>query len=150
MRPSYGLAEATLYVTSAPAGHSPATVGFDDEKLSAGYAQRCRTEGGTELVSYGAPRSAMVRIVDPETRIENPAGKIGEIWVRGDNVASGYWRNPQLSKRTFGATLVDPSPGTPRGQWLRTGDLGVMSQGELFIIGRIKDPSPRRHIGCFT
>ena len=80
-----------------------------------------------------------MRIVDPETRIENPAGKVGEIWVHGDNVAMGYWRNPQQSERTFGGQLVDPSPGTPQGPWLRTGDLGVMSEGELFIIGRIKD-----------
>jgi long chain fatty acid CoA FadD26 len=71
--------------------------------------------------------------------MENPEGKVGEIWVNGDNVASGYWRNPELSERTFGAELVDPSPGTPQERWLRTGDLGVMSQGELFIVGRIKD-----------
>ena len=51
----------------------------------------------------------------------------------------GYWRKPEQTERTFGATLVDPSPGTPTGPWLRTGDLGVMSDGELFIIGRIKD-----------
>jgi long chain fatty acid CoA FadD26 len=80
-----------------------------------------------------------VRIVDPETSIENPAGKVGEIWVYGDQVADGYWRNPQLSERTFGGRLVDASPGTPREPWLRTGDLGVLSDGELFIIGRIKD-----------
>jgi long chain fatty acid CoA FadD26 len=80
-----------------------------------------------------------VRIVDPETRIENPAGKVGEIWVHGDQVASGYWRNPQLSERTFGGRLVDPSSGTPQEPWLRTGDLGVIYDGELFIIGRIKD-----------
>ena len=139
VRPSYGLAEATLYVMSAPAGHSPATVRFDYEKLAAGYAKRCDGEGGTELVNYGPPRASTVRIVDQETRMENPAGKVGEIWVHGDNVASGYWRNPELSERTFGAKLVDPSPGTPQERWLRTGDLGVMSQGELFIVGRIKD-----------
>jgi long chain fatty acid CoA FadD26 len=80
-----------------------------------------------------------VRIVDPKTRIENPACKVGEIWVHGDQVASGYWRNPQLSERTFGGRLVDPSPGTPEASWLRTGDLGVIYDGELFIIGRIKD-----------
>ena len=87
MRPSYGLAEATLYVVSAASGAPPATVRFDYEKLSAGHAKRCGTEGGSELVSYGAPRSSTVRIVDPETEIENPAGKMGEIWVHGDNVA---------------------------------------------------------------
>ena len=139
LRSSYGLAEATLYVTSAPKGHVPVTVCFDYEKLSAGYAQRCGTDGGTELVSYGPPRVVTTRIVDPDTRMENPAGKVGEIWVSGDNVASGYWRNPQLSEGTFGVELVDPSPGTPQRPWLRTGDLGVISQGELFIIGRIKD-----------
>ncbi len=139
VRPSYGLAEATLYVMSTPAGYSPATVRFDYEKLAAGYAKRCDGEGGTELVNYGPPRASTVRIVDRETRMENPAGKVGEIWVHGDNVASAYWRNPELSERTFGGKLVDPSPGTPQERWLRTGDLGVMSQGELFIVGRIKD-----------
>jgi long chain fatty acid CoA FadD26 len=139
VRPSYGLAEATLYVISAPTGHTPATVRFDYEKLSAGHAERCGAEGGSELVSYGAPRSSTLAIVDPETRRENPDGKIGEIWVHGDQVAMGYWRNPQATERTFGGELVDPAPGQPAGPWLRTGDLGVMSEGEMFIIGRIKD-----------
>jgi long chain fatty acid CoA FadD26 len=139
VRPSYGLAEATLYVISAPTGHTPATVRFDYEKLSAGHAERCGSEGGSELVSYGEPRSSTIRIVDPETRTENPDGKIGEIWVAGDQVAMGYWRNPALTERTFGGEIVNPTAGTPSGPWLRTGDLGVMSQGEMFIIGRIKD-----------
>ena len=139
IRPSYGLAEATVYVATRRAGHPPEIVGFESEKLSAGYAKRCGSGGGTQLVSYGVPGSPAVRIVDPEARTENPGGRIGEIWVHGDNVAMGYWRNPQQSERTFGARLVSPSPGTPEGPWLRTGDLGVMSEGELFIIGRIKD-----------
>ncbi|MCH9736218.1 MAG: AMP-binding protein [Actinomycetia bacterium] len=139
VRPSYGLAEATLYVISAPTDHAPATVRFDYEKLSAGHAKRCGIEGGTELVSYGAPRSSTVRIVDPESRLENPDAKVGEIWVHGDQVATGYWRNPAQTERTFAGEIVDPSPGTPKNTWLRTGDLGVMSEGEMFIIGRIKD-----------
>jgi long chain fatty acid CoA FadD26 len=139
LRPSYGLAEATLYVASSPAGHPAATVRFDYEKLSAGHAKRCGNEGAVELVSYGPPRASTVRIVDPETRVENPAGRIGEIWLHGDNVANGYWRNPQASEQTFGGKLVEPSAGTPHGPWLRTGDLGVISDGELFIVGRIKD-----------
>ncbi|MBX7451812.1 AMP-binding protein [Mycobacterium sp. G7A2] len=139
VRPSYGLAEATLYVISAPMGHTPSTVRFDYEKLAAGHAERCGAEGGSELVTYGAPRSSTVRIVDPETRTENPDGKVGEIWVHGEQVAMGYWRNPQQTERTFGGEMVDPSEGTPVGPWLRTGDLGVMSEGEMFIIGRIKD-----------
>ncbi|MGE2716643.1 AMP-binding protein [Mycolicibacterium litorale] len=139
VRPSYGLAEATLYVGSAPLAHQPVTVRFDTEKLAAGYAKRCGAEGGTELVSLGPPRASTIRIVDPESRSENPEEKVGEIWVHGENVAQCYWRNPRLSERTFGAVLSDPTPGTPDGPWLRTGDLGVMSQGDLFIIGRIKD-----------
>ena len=139
LRPSYGLAESTVYVSSSAPWGPPATVRFDYEKLSTGHAQPCGSEGGSELVSLGPPRACTVRIVDPETCVENPAGRVGEIWVHGDNVADGYWRNPQLSERTFGGRLVDPSPGTPQESWLRTGDLGVMSDGELFIIGRIKD-----------
>ena len=81
----------------------------------------------------------MVRIVDPETSIECPARTTGEIWVHGGNVAAGYWQKPQETEQTFGATLVDPSAGTPERPWLRTGDLGFISDGELFIIGRIKD-----------
>jgi long-chain fatty acid adenylase/transferase FadD26 len=133
------LAEAVVYVASSPCGHPSKTAWFDYEKLSAGYAKRCRRGAGIELVSYGAPRATTWRIVDPETRVENPAGRVGEIWVYGDNVAAGYWRNPEASARTFGGQLVEPAPGTPPGPWLQTGDLGVISDGELFIVGRIKD-----------
>ncbi len=141
IRPSYGLAEATLYVATAGPGRPPKSVCFDYQHLSAGQARRCESEtsDGAKLVSYGAPQASTVRIVDPGTRMENPAGAIGEIWVQGDNVAMGYWRNPQLTEQTFGAKLVSPSPGTPEGPWLRTGDLGVIFEGELFITGRIKD-----------
>jgi long chain fatty acid CoA FadD26 len=141
IRPSYGLAEATVYVTTPEPGYPTRAVRFGYEKLSAGHAERCESQAveATELVSYGAPRASMIRIVNPDSGIENPAGAIGEIWVHGDNVAMGYWRNPGLTQRTFGAKIVNPSAGTPAGQWLRTGDLGVISDGELFIVGRIKD-----------
>jgi fatty acid CoA ligase FadD21 len=85
------------------------------------------------------PRSPTLRIVDSDTHRECPPDLVGEIWVHGDNVADGYWRKPPEEQRCFGATLVDPSPGTPDGPWLRTGDLGFISEGELFIVGRIKD-----------
>ena len=140
LRAAYGLAEATVYVTTSNPGRPAASVRFDYEKLSAGHAKRCGDDQpGSELISHGTPRACTVSVVDPETCIENPAGRVGEIWVYGDNVAAGYWRNPELSERTFGGQLVDPSPGTPQGPWLRTGDLGVISDGELFIMGRIKD-----------
>jgi long-chain fatty acid adenylase/transferase FadD26 len=141
LRPSYGLAEATLYVATPEAGLPPKTVRFDYEHLAAGRARPCGSEGsvGTELISYGSPRASSVRIVNPEKMTENPPGTVGEIWVHGENVAMGYWRKPEQTARTFHAKLVDPARGTPEGPWLRTGDLGVMSDGELFIMGRIKD-----------
>jgi acyl-CoA synthetase (AMP-forming)/AMP-acid ligase II len=139
LRPSYGLAEATVYVAARASGGPPCAVHFDSEKLSMGIAERCGGGLGPELVSYGVPRTPTVRIVDPATRTENPAATIGEIWVHGDNVAMGYWHKPDETGQTFGASVVDPSPGTPERPWLRTGDLGVISGGELFIIGRIKD-----------
>ena len=86
MRPSYGLAEATVYVVSSAGGRPSTGVRFDFEKLSAGHAERCN-EGGSELIGCGAPRSTTVRIVDPDTRIEKPAGQIGEVWLHGDHVA---------------------------------------------------------------
>lgn len=138
LRPSYGLAEATVYVATPSATQPAAIVRFESEKLTAGKAERCES-GGTPLVSYGVPRSPIVRIVDPETRIECPAGTVGEIWVHGDNVAMGYWRKPKETENTFGGMLVAPSAGTPEGPWLRTGDSGFISEDELFIIGRIKD-----------
>jgi long-chain fatty acid adenylyltransferase FadD28 len=139
IRPSYGLAEATVYVASRRPGQSPEIVHFESEKLSAGHAKRCTSGRGTPLVSYGVQQSTTVRIVDPDTSRECPADKVGEIWVHGPNVAMGYWRKPQESEQTFNGRLVAPSADTPEGPWLRTGDLGFYSEGELFIIGRIKD-----------
>jgi len=139
LRPSYGLAEAVVYVATRRPGQPPEVVYFDSEKLAAGHAERCESGAGTPLVSYGMPQSPIVRIVDPETRTECPEGQTGEIWVHGENVAMGYWQQPDTSAQTFGATLVAPSAGTPEEPWLRTGDQGVVSDGELFIMGRIKD-----------
>jgi acyl-CoA synthetase (AMP-forming)/AMP-acid ligase II len=141
IRPSYGLAEATVYVATAGPGRPPKSVSFDYQQLSAGQAKPSHNgaSDGAKLVSYGEPRASTLRIVDPETRTENPAGKVGEIWVQGDNVALGYWQNPEHTEATFGGKLVNPSPGTSAGPWLRTGDLGVIFEGELYITGRIKD-----------
>ncbi|MBB2992922.1 long chain fatty acid CoA FadD26 [Mycolicibacterium iranicum] len=138
MRPSYGLAEATVYVAASAGGRPPTAVRFDFEKLAAGHAERCDGEDGAELIGCGAPRSTTARVVDPDTLVENPAGKIGEVWLHGEHVAGGYWHNPKLSE-LFAAQLSEPAAGTPKGPWLRTGDLGVMFDDELYIIGRIKD-----------
>jgi fatty acid CoA ligase FadD28 len=139
VRPSYGLAEATVYVATSRPGKAPEIVDFESDKLSAGQAKRCESGAGTPLVGYPLGQSPTVRIVDPETRTECPEGTTGEIWVHGDNVAAGYWHKPEETERTFGGMLVAPSAGTPQGPWLRTGDLGFIANGELFIVGRIKD-----------
>ena len=139
LKPSYGLAEAMVYVASSNPGRPPTIARFDYETLSVGHAKRCDSENGSELVSLGTPRACTVRIVDPHTCVEKLPDEVGEIWVHGDNVAGGYWRDPKLSEQTFGGWLVEPSPGTPPEPWLRTGDLGLISEGELFIVGRIKD-----------
>jgi fatty acid CoA ligase FadD28 len=138
LRPGYGLAEATVYAATGRPNQLPKIVRFDSDKLTAGRAEYCES-GGTPLVSYGVPQSPTVRVVDPETRTECPAGMTGEIWVHGDNVALGYWQKPEESESTFQATLVAPSAGTPEGPWLRTGDQGFFFDDELFVIGRIKD-----------
>jgi long-chain fatty acid adenylase/transferase FadD26 len=141
IRPSYGLAEATLYVAAPPDHTPPKAVHFDFQELAAGRAKPVAEEdvSASALISYGVPRASTVRIVDPDARTECPAGVIGEIWVHGENVAMGYWRKPEQSELTFGAQLINPSNGTPEGPWLRTGDLGAFSGGELFIMGRLKD-----------
>lgn len=138
IRPSYGLAEATVYVVGSPGGQPATTVTFDLESLSAGHAEVVG-DGGSDQVGCGKPRSCDVRIVDPEALVELPAAAVGEIWVHGEQVSAGYWRNPELTARTFGGQLTSPSEGTPTGPWLRTGDLGMIYDDELYIIGRIKD-----------
>ena len=151
IRPTYGLPEATGYVATARPARPPQIVSFESDPLSAGQAHRCRSGGGTALISYGVPRSPAVRIVNPYSRIECPAEVAGEIWVHGDNVALGYWDKRHETERTFRARLIAPSPGTPEGPWLRTGDLGFFFGGELFIMGRIKDllivDGPNRYPG---
>ena len=138
LRPTYGLAEATLYVATITDGQPPLSADFEPEKLSAGQAQRCASGTGTTLVGY-PERGPDIRIVDPDTHIESPDGKTGEVWVHGGNVGAGYWHRREETERTFRATIVEPSAGTPDGPWLRTGDLGFVCEGTLFIVGRIKD-----------
>lgn len=139
LNPSYGMAEATLYAAARPSSDAPEVVDFEADPLAAGTAIRCAPGSGTPLLSYGVPDSPLVRIVDSDTHLECPAGVVGEIWVKGDNVAAGYWNKPEETRRTFGGMIANPTPGTPEGPWLRTGDLGFMSEDELFIVGRIKD-----------
>ncbi len=142
MRPSYGLAEATVFVASGTWNESSPAAHFDADELGAGRVRPCAAGKGvnaTALVRYRIPQSPTLRIVDSRTHRVCPPDVVGEIWVHGDNVADGYWRKPPEQQGCFGAVLVDAPPGTPDGPWLRTGDLGFCYDGELFIVGRIKD-----------
>src|SRR5262249_44872013 len=85
--------------------------------------------------SGGVPEGLEVVIVDPATGTPSPADHVGEVWVRGASVAQGYWGRPDETERTFGATL----PGRVGEAFLRTGDLGFLHDGELFVTGRLKD-----------
>jgi fatty acid CoA ligase FadD21 len=139
LRPSYGLAEATVFVAAGTWSDSLEAVHFDADELSAGRAQRCAAGAGTALVRYKLPQAPAVRIVDVDTNRQCPQDVVGEIWVHGDNVAAGYWNRPPEEQQCFGATLIDALPDTADGPWLRTGDVGFISDAELFIVGRIKD-----------
>jgi long-chain fatty acid adenylyltransferase FadD28 len=132
LRPSYGMAEATVYIATREPGEPPKVVDFDSDKLRDGRAETGTGESGTPLISYGVPQQQTVRIVDADTRIECPDGAVGEIWIHGRNIGLGYWQKPGESARIFEARIENPSEGTPEGPWLRTGDSG-------FLFGRIKD-----------
>lgn len=139
--PCYGLAEATVFVTAVPGDVPPRIVTVDPEALCAGIVRPCSAdaEHSAFLVSCGTPTGQHVAIVDPRTRRELPDDRVGEIWVHGPNVARGYWRNPARSRETFAARLENPVGGVPAEPWLRTGDLGTIHGGELYVAGRLKD-----------
>ncbi len=132
----YGLAEATLMVTGSQPSEPPVVRAVDAGALGEGTVREAEPEGRHRLVGSGrsAP-SQRVIIVDPATLRESPSDRVGEVWVRGASVASGYWARPEATAETFGAYEA----GTGEGPFLRTGDLGFLDGGELFITGRLKD-----------
>ena len=134
--PCYGLAEATLFVAGGPWGHGPTIA-----EVSRSALEQKRVAAATEgdrlrLVSSGKPAAKqLVRIANPETRVACHDGQVGEIWVHGESVAAGYWNNPEETAATFGATLAAESAQ----RFMRTGDLGFIADGHLYVTGRLKD-----------
>jgi acyl-CoA synthetase (AMP-forming)/AMP-acid ligase II len=136
--PGYGLAEATLKVTATPRGRGPVFLTVDGAALDQGRVVVTLPggPGARTLVSNGTTAvDTDVVIVDPHGRRPCEAGTVGEVWVAGSIVAAGYWNRPADTADTFGARLA----GEARGPFLRTGDLGCLSGGELYIAGRSKD-----------
>ncbi|MFL6261097.1 MAG: non-ribosomal peptide synthase/polyketide synthase [Thermoanaerobaculia bacterium] len=133
--PCYGLAEATLFVSGTP-GAGLLTRSFAAGALEEGRAEPAdRANGRRELVSCGhTGLEQRIVVADPEAGVELPDGRVGEIWVRGLSVADGYWGREEESDRVFRAFLAGGE-----GPFLRTGDLGFLAGGELFVTGRLKD-----------
>ncbi|HKH48755.1 MAG TPA: amino acid adenylation domain-containing protein, partial [Thermoanaerobaculia bacterium] len=132
-RPCYGLAEATLLVSGwRPEGETRVRA-LEAEALERHEVVSGDTARSRELVGCGAAMQTVVA-VDPESGEPCPPSRIGEIWVASASVAQGYWERPEETAATFGAYLVDGS-----GPFLRTGDLGFVSEGEVFLTGRLKD-----------
>lgn len=133
----YGMAETTLLVTSHRRGVATRTTAVDTASLSNNWVSP-PSPGfpSQEFVSCGAPeREVEVVIVDVETLMECPNGKVGEIWVQSDSVAEGYWKKPEVNQEIFQAFT-----SSGRGPFLRTGDLGFLdAEGELHVTGRRKE-----------
>lgn len=134
--PCYGLAEATLMVTGGTGSGAPRVVQADRGQLATHKLVPVEpSQSVQKLVSCGrALGDQEVLVVDPESAKPQAVGAIGEIWVRGSSVAAGYWNHPEELGTTFGARTADG-----RGPFLRTGDLGALLDGELFVTGRLKD-----------
>src|SRR5262249_51543200 len=136
--PAYGLAESTLKVTGGRRSDGPVFIALDGAALENNLAIEVSAsdEKGRSLVSAGATAcGTKVVIADPDSEVLCTPIEIGEVWVSGPGVAQGYWNREKETESAFRAFLKD----TGEGPFLRTGDLGFLKDGELFITGRIKD-----------
>jgi acyl-CoA synthetase (AMP-forming)/AMP-acid ligase II len=130
----YGLAEATLLASAGRVGRRPRYLDVDPVALERHAVAPAPAEHAARLVSNGPPAGMDIRIVDPETRRVVPSDRVGEIWLRGASVAAGYFNRRAETAETFHAH-TDAGDGP----FLRTGDLGVIHAGELYVTGRLKD-----------
>nr|WP_324194038.1 long-chain-fatty-acid--AMP ligase FadD32 [Nocardia blacklockiae] len=148
IKPCYGMAEATLFVSATKRDDAAKVVYVDRGELNAGRMVEVDpdAENAVAQVSCGhVARSQWAVIVDPETGAERPDGEVGEIWLHGQNMGIGYWARPEESAATFENRLTarqddSHAEGTaPDAKWMRTGDFGVYHDNELYITGRVKD-----------
>jgi amino acid adenylation domain-containing protein len=136
--PCYGLAEATLIVSGGAPGERFVSCDARANELERDrvVVEETPADGTRALVGSGrALLDQRVVIADPETCARRGDDEVGEIWVQGPSVARGYWKRPEETEKTFGARLKE----TGEGPFLRTGDLGFLRGGELYVTGRLKD-----------
>ena len=136
--PGYGLAEATLSVSAKVSSTAPVVCAVQRAALEHGRVVENggKEQGGHTLLGCGQVLPGLkALIVDPESLTQCPPDRVGEIWVSGRSMGRGYWNRPEETAHTFHAFLAD----TGEGPFLRTGDLGFVKDGELFVAGRLKD-----------
>ncbi|WP_445167587.1 long-chain-fatty-acid--AMP ligase FadD32 [Mycolicibacterium sp. Dal123E01] len=148
IKPSYGLAEATLFVSTTPASEEPKIVSVDRDELNSGRFVVVPDNSEKAVAQASAGKIGVAEwavIVDHESASELADGQIGEIWISGNNMGTGYWNKPDETVATFQNILksrTNPSHAegaTDAATWVRTGDLGAFYDGDLYITGRVKD-----------
>ncbi|MFT3898692.1 MAG: long-chain-fatty-acid--AMP ligase FadD32 [Gordonia sp. (in: high G+C Gram-positive bacteria)] len=149
IKPCYGMAEATLFVSATARENEAKTIYVDRDDLNAGKFTLVDKDAPNAVAQVSCGQVAMSQwavIVDPEKGEERPDGHVGEIWLHGLNIGKGYWNKVDETEATFHNKLKKPlksgshAEGTESGDnWMATGDYGVWLDNELYITGRVKD-----------
>jgi fatty acid CoA ligase FadD32 len=148
IKPSYGLAEATLFVSTTPKDEKPTILHVDRDQLNNGHFVEVAADAPNAVAQVSAGKVGVDEwavIVDAETASELPDGQIGEIWLHGNNMGIGYWGKEEETRHTFRNILKSriseshAEGAADDGLWVRTGDYGTYFDGHLYIAGRIKD-----------
>lgn len=148
IKPSYGLAEATLFVSTTPSSEEPKIIHVDRDALNANSIIEVDADSPKAVAQASAGKvgvSEWAVIVDAESATELPDGQVGEIWISGQNMGTGYWNKPEETIATFQNILksrTEPSHAEGAADdatWVRTGDYGAFYDGDLYITGRVKD-----------
>ncbi len=148
IKPSYGLAEATLFVSTTPMDQTPTVIYVDRDELNKQRFVEVPADAPNAVAQVSAGVIGVDEwavIVDPDTASELPDGQIGEIWLHGKNLGLGYWGKEAETQETFRNILKSriskshAEGAEDDGLWVRTGDYGTYHNGHLYIAGRIKD-----------
>ncbi|SPM29898.1 long-chain-fatty-acid--AMP ligase FadD32 [Mycobacterium terramassiliense] len=148
IKPSYGLAEATLFVSTTPMDEAPRVIYVDRDEMNNQRFVEVPADAPNAVAQVSAGVIGVDEwavIVDPDTASELPDGHVGEIWLHGNNLGIGYWGKPEETNHTFRNILKSriseshAEGAADDGLWVRTGDYGTYHDGHLYIVGRIKD-----------